>query len=100
MPEFSSETTLIENAHIYTMDRAAPGVEALAWREGRIVAVGRRDEVARAAGPQARRIDLGGRAVIPGLIDSHIHFLSYARSLAKVDLDGVKSKEEALARVA
>ena len=100
MPEFSSRTTLIENARVYTMDRAAPGAQALAWREGRIVAVGTRDEVARAAGPQARRIDLGDRALIPGLIDSHIHFLSYSRGLAKIDLDGVKSKEEARARVA
>src|SRR5438067_11033708 len=89
------ETTIIENARIYTMDRQMPGAEALAWRDGRIVAVGDRQSVAERAGGTVRRVDLGGRAVIPGLIDAHIHFLSYARGLARTELGGVKSKQEA-----
>jgi predicted amidohydrolase YtcJ len=90
-----AETMIIENARIYTMDRDLPVVEALAWRDGRIVAVGDRGSVG-----QVRRVDLGGRAVIPGLIDAHIHFLSYSRSLTRIELDGVRSKEEAVAMVA
>ena len=94
-----SETTIIENARIYTMDRRSPHAEALAMRDGRLLAVGTLDEI-RSIGNIARRIDVGGRAVIPGLIDSHIHFLDYSRSLSKVNLDGVTSKNEALRMVA
>ena len=48
----------------------------------------------------AARIDLGGRAVIPGLTDAHAHFLSYAEKAAWADLRGTRSSEGALARVA
>src|SRR5438034_815498 len=95
-----AEVTMIENARIYTMHRGMPEAEALAWRDGRIVAVGDRQSVAERMGGAARRVDLGGMSVIPGLIDAHIHFLSYARGLARIDLDGVKSKDEALKMVA
>jgi predicted amidohydrolase YtcJ len=94
------ETVLVENARVYTMDRGLRQAEALAWRDGRIIAAGSREEATQAAGPPVRRIDAGGRAIIPGLTDAHIHFLDYSRMLARVDLDGVRSKEEALARVA
>jgi predicted amidohydrolase YtcJ len=82
------------------MDHDLPNAQAIALRDGRVLAVGKRDDVLSAAGADARRVDAGGRAVIPGLIDAHIHFLAYARSLGKIDLDGVGSKQEALARVA
>ncbi len=96
-----SLTTIIENARVYTMDGDLPHAEALAIRRGLIIAVGRREEVVSAvAGGQVRRVDAGGRAVIPGLIDAHIHFLSYSHSIRKLGLDGVKSKEDVLARVA
>lgn len=95
----AANTTIIENARIYTMDRGLPRAEAIAFREGRIVAVGGRAEVSSIPG-EARRIDAGGRAIIPGLIDAHIHFLSYSRSLSKLDLNGVSSKQDALAIVA
>jgi predicted amidohydrolase YtcJ len=94
-----SPTTIIENARIYTMDRDLPHAKAIALREGRVVAVGAKGELDALPGDK-RRIDAGGHAVIPGLIDAHIHFLQYSRSLAKIDLDGVRSKEEVLARVA
>ncbi len=92
-------TTIIENARIYTIDRDLPYAQALAVRGGRIVAVGSAEEVNRVSSV-IRRVDLEGQVVIPGLIDAHIHFLAYARSLSKVDLDGVRSKEEVLAKVA
>jgi predicted amidohydrolase YtcJ len=82
------------------MDHDMPQAEAIALRDGRVVAVGALDDVITAAGPGARRVDVEGRAIIPGLIDSHIHFLSYARGLSRIDLDGVRSKDEALAAVA
>ena len=70
---------------------------------GRIIAVGSREEVNATIGSnnnEVRRLDLQGKAVIPGLIDAHIHCLGYSRSLRRVNLDGVTSKEEALRLVA
>ncbi|HEY0069379.1 MAG TPA: amidohydrolase [Chloroflexia bacterium] len=93
------EIVLIHNARIYTMDHHTPQAEAIAIREGKVVAVGGTRELGDMPGI-TRRIDAGGRAIIPGLIDAHIHFLAYARSLALVNLDGVRSKDEALRMVA
>jgi len=94
-----AQSLIIENARIYTMDREVPHASALAIEDGRIVMVGSKEDMSILPG-KARRIDLGGRAVIPGLIDAHIHFLEYSRSLARVDLNGVTSKEDVLAKVA
>lgn len=58
---------------ILTMDDARPRAEALAVRGGRILAVGGRDEVMAKAGRGARRVDLGGRALLPGFVDPHGH---------------------------
>ncbi len=90
--------TIVENAHIYTMDHHYPQAEAIAIRDGHIVAVGSTAELAQMPGV-AHRIDAGGKAIIPGLIDAHIHFLAYSRSLSKINLDGVRSKEDALRMV-
>jgi predicted amidohydrolase YtcJ len=90
---------LLVNGRFYTMDRAAPQVTALAIYGERIVAVGEteglRDEFL-----ASEVLNLGGRCVIPGLTDAHVHFESYALSLQWVDLHEVPSLEEALRRVA
>ena len=52
--------------------------QALAIRDGRILAVGSDDRVQRLAGAQTRRIDLGGKAVMPGIIDTHTHPQQYS----------------------
>ncbi|HEX8599950.1 MAG TPA: amidohydrolase, partial [Chloroflexia bacterium] len=93
------ETTIITNARVYTMDPRRPQSEAIAMRDGKIVAVSSSRELGYLPNV-TRRIDAGGRAIIPGLIDAHIHFLDYSRSLALVNLEGVRSKEEALRIVA
>ncbi len=94
-----AQSLIIENARIYTMDREVPHASAIAIEDGRIVMVGSKEDMSLMPG-KARRIDLGGRAVIPGLIDAHIHFLEYSRSLARVDLNGAASKEDVLTKVA
>lgn len=58
---------------VYTQDAARPWAEAVAVRDGRIVAVGSDAEVRRLAGKSTRRIDLHGRMLMPGLVDAHIH---------------------------
>jgi predicted amidohydrolase YtcJ len=64
---------MIVDADVRTMNRAAPTADAIAWRDGRIVAVGPRSEVERAAGEGAKLREAKGATVLPGLIDAHHH---------------------------
>lgn len=70
----NSQDVIVTNARITTLDRANPTAEALAIRDGKFLTVGSEAE-ARAAAPGARIVDAGGRRLIPGLIDSHIHVI-------------------------
>ena len=58
---------ILLNGKIFTSDSAHPFVEALAIRGERIVAIGTAEKVRMLAGPQTKRIDLGGRVLIPGI---------------------------------
>ena len=61
------------NGVVHTVDDALPRAEAIAVRDGRIVAVGTDDEARAAAGSGAEVLDLGGRMVLPGFQDAHVH---------------------------
>lgn len=65
--------TVLLNGKIFTSDAGRPWVQALAIRGGRIVAVGDSAGIAAQAGTATRRIDLGGRTVVPGFNDAHAH---------------------------
>ena len=64
---------IVHNAKVVTVDGTFSIAEAFAVRSDRLVAVGRNEDVLKLAGPKTERIDLGGRTVLPGLIDSHAH---------------------------
>ena len=82
--------TVFFNGKIYTPAGVA---EALLADGQTIAAVGRNGDVLeRAEG--AERIDLGGRLMLPGFIDGHMHFLAYALSLEQADLTGCRSVHE------
>jgi predicted amidohydrolase YtcJ len=88
---------VLYNGVIRTLDPAQPRAGAVAiWRE-RILALG--DDELRRLVPPARALDLGGRLVLPGFTDSHIHFVEYALRRRRVDLSGATSLEAAQARV-
>jgi predicted amidohydrolase YtcJ len=91
-------TTILYNGKFSTLDPGNPQADAVAIRDGRFVEVGGRADVERLAAPDAVRIDLKGRRVIPGLIDSHTHLirggLSYNMELR---WDGVRSLSRAMA---
>src|SRR6185437_10442106 len=70
----------------HTMEDGAPPAEAMLVRGDRIAAVGRRDDVEAAADRSVRRIDLEGRAVIPGFNDCHCHILSIGLNLRQIDV--------------
>jgi predicted amidohydrolase YtcJ len=83
---------------------AAPGAAgarpgSLAVREGAIVALGEDAEILRLKGEATQVLELGGRAVTPGLIDAHSHLISLGRSLESVDLRGAPNFGEVIARV-
>src|SRR5262249_53911295 len=78
--------TILINGKVVTLDARSSVVQALAIHDGRIVATGSNDDVRKLAGPNTQTVDVGGRTVIPGLIDSHIHAmragLTYAVELS------------------
>jgi predicted amidohydrolase YtcJ len=95
-----SADTILVNGKILTVDSQFSTREALAIRDGRIVAVGSSADIRKLAGPQSRVIDLQGRTVIPGLIDSHLHAIRAALSFStEVNWIGARSLAEALGRI-
>jgi predicted amidohydrolase YtcJ len=88
---------ILFNGKITTLDRQNPEADALAIRDGRFMEAGRVQDIMRFATPATQRIDLHGRRVIPGLIDSHIHIirggLNYNMELR---WDGVRSLADAM----
>jgi len=88
---------VLSNGKIITVDERFTIAQAVAVQGDRIVAVGTNQEIARLAGPNTRRIDLRGRAVIPGLIDNHMHLLRAAATWAReTRFDGVESRKQAI----
>jgi len=67
------ETTMYFNAHVFTAEYNAPYAEAVAIRGDRILAVGNQRDVERLAGKSARKVDLHGKFLMPGMIDAHAH---------------------------
>jgi predicted amidohydrolase YtcJ len=91
---------LLVNGKIVTLDAASSITEALAIENGRVTATGRTEELRKQAGPATKIIDLGGRTVIPGLIDSHIHAIRAGfRYATEVSWQGTTSLAEALERL-
>ncbi len=92
-------TTILFNGPIYTLDRSQPRVQALAIRDGRIVAMGSEGKVYGAIGGRGEAINLQGRAVIPALTDAHVHLVWHGLASRNVQLDGVEDFDEALRRI-
>jgi hypothetical protein len=80
------------NATFLTQDPRLPSVDAVAVRDGRIAAAGSLDEIENLAGPLTERVDLGGRVVVPGFNDAHVHVWKVGHLLTgMLDLRGAKS---------
>lgn len=87
-PRSSDETAAVyTGGDILTLAGEAPAyVEALAVKDGKIVAAGTLSDARKAAGTGARTVDLKGRVLLPGFIDAHSHILTYADSLTQASL--------------
>ncbi len=80
---------IIANAKVLTMDEDRPTAEAVALGSGRILAVGTRAEVEAHAGPETKVVDAGGRSLLPGFVESHMHLFGGAE-LQHLQLTGVQ----------
>jgi predicted amidohydrolase YtcJ len=89
---------IIHNAKIYTVNDMSDVQEAMAIKDGKIVAIGPEREILNEY-DAAQTIDAGKRFIYPGFIDAHCHFLAYGRTLQEVNLVGSTSFEEVLDRV-
>ncbi len=89
---------LLINAKVYTVDAAFTVTEAIAVKDGRIVATGASADLQAKYEPK-ETLDAGGQYVYPGFIDAHAHFVGYAQSLQNVDLTGTESWQAILDRL-
>ncbi len=91
---------IVYNGQIRTLDAAQPTVTALAISGERIVAAGSDDDIRALGGAGTKQIDLGGRCVVPGMTDAHIHWAMTTEMLHQVQLYDLPSRAAALERVA
>ena len=92
---------MISNARIYTFDAGNTTLESgsMAFSEdGEILGIGDNEPMSRIFST-ARRIDMGGKIVLPGLIDSHGHLFGLAQSFTQANLAGTQSKADVMQRL-
>jgi len=90
----SAADFVLRNAYIYTVDQKRTVAEALAIRNGRIVFVGHNDNVSRFVGTETQVIDLGGRMILPGFIDSHCHPSGAYKQFYEISFNSVRTVPE------
>lgn len=91
--------TVFSGGTVLTMDDATGVADSVAVLDGRIVAVGSREEAVAAAGPGADTVDLAGGTLLPGFQDAHVHPLEGGMALERVDLSAVHGLPDYLAAV-
>src|SRR5665647_248290 len=89
---------LVYNATIYTIDAAFSTTEAMAVKNGKIVAVGKTADLEKEYDIK-EKLDAQGKFIYPGFIDAHAHFVGYGLGLQKLDLTGTSSWDEVIEKV-
>src|SRR6266480_1023698 len=92
-------TIAIVNGAVWTGEPNRPWAEAVALSGERIAVVGSTSEIRSRISPETRLIDARGGMVVPGFIDSHVHFLSGGMNLASVQLRDARTPEDFIARI-
>jgi predicted amidohydrolase YtcJ len=92
-------TLAIVNGAVWTADSTKPWAEAIAVSGDRIAAVGSSADIRRLVGSSTRVIDANGRMVVPGFIDSHVHFLAGGLNLASVQLRDARTPADFIRRI-
>lgn len=93
-------TLVLRNGKVITVDAGMPEAQAIAIRGDRIVAVGTNQAIQAFVGPATQVIDLRGQLAIPGLVESHGHFMGLGQSKLTLDLMDVKDWDEIVGMVA
>lgn len=88
--------SVINNANVITLDPTNSHSEAIAIKYGRILKVGTNSEILNTIGSGTRIVDLKGKTVLPGFIDSHVHLADFGLTLKTLNLEGVQSITEVL----
>jgi len=91
VPAAGRADIILSNGHIYTSNPAQPWADAIAIRGDKIIAVGTNAQVLALRGPRTQSFDLGGRMAMPGIIDTHTHFVEGSEILAGVSVAGLAS---------
>lgn len=95
----SAPSLAIVNARVWTGDPGRPWADALAIRGDILALVGSGAEVRKMVTPQTRVIDAGGKMIVPGFIDAHVHFLDGGAGLSSVQLRDARSPAEFARRI-
>lgn len=88
---------IIHHAKIYTVNEKFSTAEAMVVRDGKIIATGTNEDILKEFESDVME-DAKGKAIFPGFIDAHAHFVGYGFSLQRVNLVGTGSWEEVLSR--
>jgi len=94
-----SATLIVTNAAVYTVDKQQPKAQAVAVIGDRIVAVGSGAEIDLWRGPQTKVIDAGGKLLLPGFNDAHVHFIQGGAQLEQVQLTDARTPEDFAKRI-
>ncbi|XP_050234493.1 protein LONG AFTER FAR-RED 3 isoform X2 [Mercurialis annua] len=95
----SAADLIMTNGVIFTADDSLPFGDAMAVQKGRILRVGNYSSLQDLAGFDTKVVDLKGKIVVPGFIDSHVHFIFGGLQVMRVELRGVNQKDEFVRRV-
>lgn len=93
-------TLVVKDARVWTGDPSRPWAEAVASKGDRLIAVGANEEVGKLVGKETRVISVPGAMLVPGFIDSHVHFIWGGSSLASVQLRDARTPAEFVQRIA
>ena len=89
---------IVHNATIYTVNEKFDTAQAMAIRDGKILAIGSNDEILKEfEGDEMKNAE--GKIIFPGFIDAHAHFVGYGFGLQQVNLNGTKSWQECIDRI-
>jgi predicted amidohydrolase YtcJ len=92
--KFRPADTILINGKVYTENAIQSWAQAVAILGEKIIAVGEDADIEKLRGPATKVIDAGGRLVLPGFVDCHIHFMEGSISLGQANLEGAKNPAE------
>ncbi|MBO6660519.1 MULTISPECIES: amidohydrolase [Roseivirga] len=92
--------SIFYNGSIYTVDDSNPQAEAVAVKDGMIMAVGSSSDIMKYQGDETEMVDLNGQTMTPGFIESHAHMMGVGYNKLELDLMYVKTYDELVAKVA